>query len=331
MPTRPQLQKLVERVRFLAPLPIAFVHPCDAESLQLALAGAFAGYLAPTLVGPETRIRDVALRAGLDISRLPVVDSADDGAAAAERAVQLAREGRTRALIKGSLSDGALLAPVAALDSGLRTNRRLSHATILDIPGRAQLLIVTDDRLNVAPNLAAKREILVNAVELAIALGVAAPAVALLAAVDAPSAAFPSTVDAASLKAIAGDGTIRGARVDGPMTPDVALSPEAARQHGVASEVAGHADILVAPTMEAAVMVVRTLCGATGALAAGLVLGAQLPIVLVARGEPLESRMASCVLASLIASGQLDGRQPAPQRSGNGARVGAEPAAPVVA
>lgn len=331
MPARPHLQKLVERVRFLAPLPAAFVYPCDPDSLQLALAGAFAGYLAPTLVGPEPRIRAAALRGGLDISRLPIVDTADDGAAAAEGAARLAREGRVRALVKGTLSDGALLAPVAAPDSGLRTERRLSHATLLDIPGRGQPVLVADDRLNVAPNLAAKRDILVNTVELAIALGVATPAVALLAAVGAPSAAFTSTVDAASLKAIAGHGMILGARVDGPMTPDVALSPDVARTQGSVSEVAGRADILLAPSMESAVMVVRTLCGATGALAAGLVLGAQVPVVVVTRTESMESRMASCVLASLVASAKRGGTHPAPARPGEGVPLGAHTVSRVAA
>ena len=322
MPVRPHLQKLVERARFQPPLPAAFVHPCDGESLQLALAGAFAGYLAPTLVGPEPRIRGAAAKAGLDITRLPIVATADDPTASAEMATRLAREGRAQALVKGALSDGALLAPVAAPDTGLRGDHRLTHVTLLDVPGRAQMLFVTDDRLNVAPTLAAKRDILVNAVDLAIALGVAAPAVALLAAVDAPSAAFASTVDAASLKAIAGDGTVRGARVDGPMTPDVALSPEAARQHGITSEVAGRADILLAPTMESAVMVVRTLVAVTGALAAGLVLGAQVPIVVAARNESMESRMASCVLALLVALARRDGAQAATaQREGAAAAV----------
>lgn len=328
MPVRPHLQKLVERVRFLPPLAAAIVHPCDGESLQLALAGAFAGYLAPTLVGPESRIRDAAAKAGLDISRLPIVSTADDAAASADMATRMARDGSARALIKGALSDGALLAPVAAPDTGLRSDHRLTHATLLDVPGRAQMLFVTDDRLNVAPTLAAKRDILVNAVDLAIALGVAAPAVALLAAIDAPSAAFASTVDAASLKAIAGDGTVRGARVEGPMTPDVALSPEAARQQGASSEVAGRADILLAPTMESAVMVVRTLTAMTGALAAGLVLGAQVPIVVAARSESMESRMASCVLASLVAHAKRDApQQAATQREGAGAEGAAQVAA----
>jgi phosphotransacetylase len=291
--------------------------------LQLALAGAFASYLAPTLVGPEPRIRDAALRAGLDISRLTIVATPDDATAAAEAAGRLAREGRVQALVKGTLSDGALLAPIAAPDSGLRTERRLSHATLLDIPGRALPVLVADDRLNVAPTLAAKRDVLVNTVELAVALGIAAPAVALLAAVDAPSAAFSSTIDAAALKAIAGDGTIRGARVDGPMTPDVALSADVARAQGHPSEVAGRADVLIAPTMESAVMVVRTLTGVTGALAAGLVLGARVPIVVAARNESMESRMASCVLASLVAGAKRDGTHPAPARPHEGTPLGA--------
>lgn len=322
MPVRTNLQRLVERARLLPPLPAAFVRPCDADSLQLALAGEFAGYVAPLLVGPESRIRDAALRAGLDISRLPIADTAEDAGAAAERAVQLAREGRVDALVKGSLSDAALLAPVASPGGGLRTARRLSHATLLDVPGRAQPLVVADDRLNVAPPLAAKRDILANTVDLAVGLGIAAPAVALLAAVDAPSAAFASTVDAAALKAMSAGGRMQGARVDGPMTPDVALSAEAARQQGAASTIAGRADVLIAPTMESAVMVVRTLVAATGALAAGLVLGARVPVVVATRTETIECRVASLVLASLAAYAAR-GRGPGAAPT---MRVGAAPA-----
>ncbi len=307
MRARAHLQKLVEQVRFLPPLPTAFVYPCDGESLELALAGVFGGYLAPTLIGPEARIRDAAMRAGIDISRLKVVDTADAAAAAAERAVELARDGSVAALVKGPIPDGALLAPVAAPDGGLRTDRRLSHVTLLDVPGRAGMLFVADDRLNVAPTLAAKRDILANTVELAIALGIAAPAVALVAAVGAPSAAFASTVDAAALKSMSAHGAMRGARVDGPMTPDVALSADAARQQGATSAIAGAADVLIAPSMESAVMVVRTLSAVTGALCAGLVLGARVPIVVTTRGGTMESRVASCVLASLAADAMRGG------------------------
>jgi phosphate acetyltransferase len=322
MPARAQLQKLVERARLLPPLPAAFAFPCDADTLQLALAGEFAGYLAPTLVGPQSRIRDAALRAGIDISRLAVVDTADDPRVAAERAVALARDGTVDAIVKGTLPDGALLAPVASPEGGLRTSRRLSHATLLDVPGRTDPLIVADDRLNVSPPLAAKRDILDNTVEFAIAIGLAQPAVALLAAVGAPSAAFASTVDAVALKTMAANGAIHGARVDGPMTPDVALARGAAAPTGVA----GQATVLIAPTMESAVMVVRTLCGATGALAAGLVLGARVPVVIASRGETMESRMASCVLASLAAEALRPRRAraaPPPARADTPARVAA--------
>lgn len=297
MAARAQVQKLVERARLLPPLPAAFAYPCDADTLQLALAGEFAGYLAPTLVGPQTRIRDAALRAGIDISRLPLVDTPDDPGAAAGRAVALARDGAADAIVKGTMPDGALLAQVAAPEGGLRTPQRLSHATLVDVPGRADPLILADDRLNVAPPLAAKRDILANTAAFAVAIGLPQPAVALLAAVDAPSAAFASTVDAVALKAMAANGAIHGARVEGPMTPDAALA---------------RATVLVAPTMESAVMVVRTLVGATGALAAGLVLGARVPVVIASRRETMESRVASCVLASLAAEALRPRRVRAP-------------------
>jgi phosphotransacetylase len=296
MQQRPQLQKLVERTRRGPALRAAMVFPCDREVLQLALSGAFAGYLAPTLVGPETRIRDVANHAGLDISRLELVDTADDRRAAAARAVAMAREGAVQALVKGSLGNEDLLAPVVAPDSGLRTESRLSHACVLDIPGVARPLVLADTLLNVAPNLAAKRDILRNTLRLALALGADKPRVALLAAMDGPSPAFPSTTDAVALRSMSVQGLFGPAIVEGPMTPDQALarsSPE--------SEVAGHADVLIAPGMEAAIILQKTLIALSQGLAAGIVLGARIPIVVPARTDTLESRMASCVLASLIA------------------------------
>ena len=285
-----------------SPLPAAIAYPCDRDSLQLALSGAFAGYLAPLLVGPESRIRDAAAKAGLDISRLTIVDTADEPRATGLRAVELAREGKVAALIKGSMSDGDLLAPVAAPESGLRTDRRLSHAYFLDVPGRPQGMLLADALLNIAPNLAAKKDIVANTIDLAVALGVVAPNVALVAAMDYVTPAFPSTGDAAALKAMAKQGAFRGAVIDGPLTPDSALSADAARANGVKSEVAGHPDVIIAPTMEAAAMVLRTLTALTGGLAAGLVLGAKIPIVVPARTDSMEVRMASCVLASLMVS-----------------------------
>jgi phosphotransacetylase len=296
MQPRPQLQKLVERARRGAALRAAMVFPCDRDVLQLALSGAFAGYLAPTLVGPETRIRDVANHAGLDISRLELVDTPDDRRAAAARAIALARDGTVQALVKGSLGNEDLLAPVVAPDSGLRTDSRLSHACVLDIPGVGRPLVLADALLNVAPNLAAKRDILRNTLRLAQAVGIDKARVALLAAMDGPSHAFPSTTDAVALRSMAAQGLFGPAIVEGPMTPDQALArPDAP------TEVAGQADVLIAPGMEAAIMLQKALTALSQGLCAGIVLGARIPIVVPARSDTLESRMASCVLASLIA------------------------------
>jgi len=301
MAARPHFQKLVEKVRFLPPLAAAVAYPCDREALQMALSGAFAGYLNPTLVGPEVRIRDVAAKAGLDISRLPIVDTPADPRAAGERAVELAREGRVAALVKGSLAKEDLLGPVAAPESGLRTERRLSHAYFLDIPGQPRGYILADAQMNVAPNLAAKRDIVQNTLQLAAALGLATPKVALLAAMDGPAAAFPSTADAVALKSMAAQGKFGPALVEGPMMPDTALSAEAARANGASFEVAGHAEVLIAPAMECAIMVMRTMLALGGGLAAGIVLGARVPIVAPTRNDSMEVRMASCVLASMLA------------------------------
>ena len=303
---RPHFQKLVEKTRMQSPLAAAVVYPCDRESLQLALSGAFAAYLAPTLVGPETRIRDLASKFGLDISRLPIVDTPDEPRTAGVRAAELARDGKVAALIKGSLGNEDLLGPVAAHDSGLRTDRRLSHAYFLDLPGMSRGLLLADAQLNVSPNLAAKKDIVLNTIQFAVSLGLAAPNVALLAAMDGPSPAFPSTTDAVALKAMAAQGMFRGAIVDGPLAPDSALSSDAARANGVTSDVAGRVDVLIAPSMESALMVLRTLLSAGSGLAAGIVLGARIPIVIPARNDSMEVRMASCVLASLAVSAAVE-------------------------
>ncbi|MEP7330264.1 MAG: bifunctional enoyl-CoA hydratase/phosphate acetyltransferase [Betaproteobacteria bacterium] len=301
MAFRPHFQKLVERARRNPPLAAAVVYPCDRESLQLALSGAFAGYLNPTLVGPEGRIRDTAAQAGLDISRLPIVDSPDNApAAAGERAAELARAGRVFALIKGSLSNEDLLRPVVDAAFNLRTERRLSHAYFLDLPGQNRGMLLADAHMNVTPNLAAKRDIVQNTIQLAIALGLAAPNVALLAAMDGPAPSFRSTTDAVALKAMALQGLFRGAVVDGPLAPDSALSGEAALAKGIKSEIAGRVDALIGPSMESALMVMRTMLAMGGGLAAGIVLGARVPIVAPTRFDSMEVRMAACVLASLV-------------------------------
>ena len=319
MAARAHVRQLIEMVRGEPPVPAAIVYPCDRISLQLALSGAFAGFLAPLLVGPEKRIRSAAAAAGLDISRLRIHNTADYPQAACLAAVILARDGKVAALVKGSLNDGELLAPIAASDSGLRTNRRLSHAHFVDLPGRARGLLLADAHLNIAPNLAAKRDIVVNTIDLAAALHIVAPKVALLAAVDGINQAFPSTLDAAAIRAMASDDAFRDAVVAGPLTADSALSDAAARANGVASEIAGEADVLVAPNMEAALLVLRTLTGLVGGLAAGIVLGAKIPIIASSRTDSMEVRMASCVLASLLvaAKGKVayrDTERAAPER-----------------
>jgi phosphate acetyltransferase len=312
MPARPHFQKLVERVRVHPPLPAGIVFPCDRDALQMSFSGAFAGYIAPTLIGPEKRIRTTADKAGLDISRMPVVDTADEPRAAAAKAVELARDGRVAALVKGSLGKGDLLGPVAAPESGLRTASRLSHAYFVDIATQPRGYLLADAQMNVSPNLAAKRDIVRNTVQLAHALGIEAPKVALLAAMDGAAAAFTSTTDAVALKSMATRGRFPGAMVDGPLTAESALSMEAAGAKGVKSDIAGLVNVLIAPSMESGLMVLHTMLALTHGLAAGIVLGARIPIVAPTRHDSIEVRMASCVLASLIARSDPSSRLEAP-------------------
>ncbi len=302
MVNRAHFRPFVERARQLPPLPAAFVYPCDRDTLQLAVSAAFTGTLAPVLVGPEARIQDVAGKAGIDIAQFPIVDTADDPRTAAHRAAALARSGRIRAWVRGSLGLDELVAPLLAADSDLRGTRRLSHADFLDLPGHPRGVLVADARLNLAPGLAAKRDIVQNTIDFARALGVAAPQVALLAALDVVHPAVPSTGDAALLAGMAARGQFGAATVAGPLMPDVALFEAAARGSGRAAAVAGRADVLIAPSMEAAALLVRALTGITGGLAAGLILGATLPVVAGAASDTMEARMASCVLAALLAA-----------------------------
>ena len=303
MVTRPQFQRLVDRVRNLPPLPAAVVFPCDRDALQIALSGRFAGYLAPVLVGPEKRITDAAAQAGLDLSRIDIIDTPDDPFLAAQRAAALANSGEVRALIKGSLYPDDLMRAVATPESGLRGERRLTHAFFVDVPGFTRGFVLSDAVLNIVPTLAAKRDIVQNAIEFAQALGIATPQVAVLSAVEGVTPALPASGDAAALAKMAAQGMITGAIVDGPLTADSALSAAAARANGVESKIAGNADVLIVPGLEAGALMLRTLMGMFGALAAGVTLGAKVPVVLSSRGESMEVRMASCVLASLVAQG----------------------------
>jgi phosphate acetyltransferase len=324
MISRAHFQRLVEQVRNFSPMPTAIAYPCDRDSLQIAMSGQFAGYLAPVLVGPEARIADAAAQAGLDLSRIERVDTPDDPFAAAQAAVALARNGAVRAIIKGSLYPDDLMRAVAAPDSGLRSERRLTHAYFVDTPNFARPFMLSDAVLNIAPTLAAKRDIVQNAVELARAVGIAAPQVAVLAAVEGVTAALPATGDAAALVKMAGQGLISGAVIEGPITVDSALSATAARANGIESKIAGQADVLVVPSLESGALLMQMLTAMFGALAAGVVLGAKVPIVLASRSDTMEVRMASCVLASLVAhSMPVLEKQPAAAAAEGGVRVAA--------
>ena len=277
------------------------MYPCDRDSLQVALSGQFAGYISPVLVGPEARIADAAAQAGLDLARIELVDTPDDPYAAAQRAAALAKSGKVRALVKGALYPDDLMRAVVAPEAGLRGERRLTHAYFVDLPDFPRPFILSDALLNIAPNLAAKREIVQNAIEFAQSLGIASPRVAVLAGVEGVTPALPATGDAASLVKMAAQGMITGGTVDGPLTADSAMSAAAAKANGVDSKIAGQADVLIVPGLEAGALMLRTLTGLFGALAAGVVLGARVPIVLAGRNDSMEVRMAGCVLASLIA------------------------------
>jgi phosphotransacetylase len=322
MVVRPHFQRLVDRVRNLPPLTTAVVYPCDSDSLQVALSGRFAGYLEPVLVGPEKRIGDAAAQAGLDLSRVDLIDTPDEPFAAAQRAVEMAKSGEVRALLKGSLYPDDLMRAVAAPGSGLRGERRLTHAFFIDVPDHPRAFVLSDAVLNIVPTLAAKRDIVQNAIYFAQALGITKPLVAVLAAVEGVTPALPATGDAAALVKMAAQGLLTGGVVDGPLTFDSAVSVAAARANGVESKVAGSADVLIVPGLEAGALLLRAMTGMFGALAAGVTLGAQVPVVLSSRGESMEVRMASCVLASLVAAHSPPATEKALQPSGSAAVIG---------
>ncbi len=282
------------------PLPTAIAHPCDADSLGAAVEAARAGLIAPILVGPRLRIEAAAEKAGLDISALRLVDAPHSTASAAA-AVALVRQGEASLLMKGSLHTDELLHAVLEPQLGLRTGRWLSHVYLMDVPAYPRPLLLTDAAVNIAPDLEQKRDIVQNAIDLAHVMGIATPRVALLSAVEMVNPHMRSTLDAAALCKMADRGQITGGLVDGPLAFDNAVSPEAARLKGIVSPVAGQADILVAPDLEAGNMLAKQLTFMAGADAAGVVLGARVPIILTSRADAERTRMASCAVAVRIA------------------------------
>jgi phosphate acetyltransferase len=299
-------EQLLERCRTLAAVPTAVAHPCEASALAGAMEAATQGLIRPVLVGPAAKIAEIARAEGLELGATPIVDVPHSHAAAA-KAVELVRKGEAELLMKGSLHTDELLGAVVARETGLRTARRLSHVFIMDVPTYHKVLIVTDAAINIAPTLEDKVDIVQNAIDLAISLGVARPKVAILGAVETVTSKMPATIDAASLCKMAERGQIRGGLLDGPLAFDNAISREAAKVKGIASEVAGDPDILLAPDLEAGNILAKQLTFLSNADSAGLVLGARVPIILTSRADSVRSRIASCGVAMLAAHAR---RQP---------------------
>jgi len=292
-------ERLVARAKTLQPIRTAVAHPCDGSSLGGAVEAAKIGLIVPILVGPVGRIKDVARQEGIDISAFSMVD-APHSHAAAEKAVELVRTGKADALMKGSLHTDELMAAVVAREGGLRTARRISHCFIMDVPGHADPLIITDAAVNIAPTLEEKVDIVQNAINLAHDLGAAEVRVAILSAMETVNPKVQSTLEAAALCKMADRGQITGGILDGPLALDNAIDPAAAQIKHLKSPVAGRANVLVVPDLEAGNMLAKSLSFLAGADAAGIVLGARVPIILTSRADSLLTRLASCAVATLI-------------------------------
>jgi len=298
-------QQLIARCQALTPVPTAVAHPCDESSLRGAVEAAELGILQPILVGPKAKIEAVAAQFQLDISGYEIVD-APHSHAAAELAVQLAREGKAEMLMKGSLHTDELMGAVVRTGTGLRTERRISHAFIMDVPNLDRAIFVTDAAINIFPTLEDKVHITQNAIDLAHALGLEQPKVAILSAMETVNPKVPSTVEAAALCKMADRGQITGGILDGPLALDNAINLAAARIKKIDSPVAGLADILVVPDLEAGNMLAKSLTFMADADAAGIVLGARVPIILTSRADSVTTRLASCAVAALVAKARRE-------------------------
>jgi phosphotransacetylase len=291
---------LLARCGTLAPVTTAVAHACDAHALAAAAEAAELGLIAPILVGPEEKIREAAIEANVDISRFEL-EPAPHSHAAAAQAVALVRCGRAQLLMKGSLHTDELMHEVTARDTGLRTERRISHVYLMDVPGFGRPLLITDAAVNIAPDLAVKRDIVQNAIDLAHVMLIPEPKVAILSAVETVNPQIQSTLDAAALCKMADRRQITGGFLDGPLAFDNAISIQAARDKGIVSPVAGRVDILVVPDLVSGNILAKQLIFMAGADAAGIVLGARAPIILTSRADADRTRIASCAVAVLMA------------------------------
>jgi phosphate acetyltransferase len=293
-------QNLIESARKLPVKSCAVAHPCDQSSLSSAVEAARLGIFQPILVGPKVRIHNVAQEHGLDISGFELIDTPHSHASA-DVAVECVQSSRASLLMKGSLHSDELLHSVLSHNGGLRTERRISHVFIMSVPSYEELLFITDAAVNIFPDLDTKADIVQNAIDLHIGLGLGTPRVAILSAVEQVTGKIPGTIDAAALCKMAQRGQIRGGVLDGPLALDNAISLDAARIKGIESDVAGRAQILVVPDLEAGNMLAKNLTFLAGASAAGIVLGARVPIILTSRADSESTRLASCAVASLYA------------------------------
>jgi phosphate acetyltransferase len=298
---REKYRQLIEAAVAAGSIRVAVAHPCDDVSLSGAAEAAKLGLITPILVGPVARIRDIAAKDGIDIAGLEIVD-APHSHASAEKAVELVRKGEAEAIMKGSLHTDEVMGAVVARDGGIRTARRISHCFIMDVPSHPDAIIITDAAVNIAPTLEEKVDIVQNAIDLARALGSPEVRVAILSAMETVNPKVPSTIDAAALCKMADRGQITGAYLDGPLALDNAISQEAAAIKKIASPVAGRANVLVVPDLEAGNMLAKSLSFLAGADCAGIVLGAKVPIILTSRADSLVARLASCAVANLVAA-----------------------------
>jgi phosphate acetyltransferase len=298
-------QRLLEVAKTLQPVVTAVAHPCDESSLSGAVDAAKLGLIKPILVGPKAKIEAVARQFKLDISGYELVDAPHSHASAA-KAVELVRAGKAEALMKGSLHTDELMAEVVRKDTGLRTARRISHCFVMDVPTHADALIISDAAVNIAPTLEDKVDIVQNAIDLARALRAPEVRVAILSAMETVNPQVPSTVEAAALCKMADRGQITGGILDGPLALDNAISPEAAAIKKIVSPVAGRANVLIVPDLEAGNMLAKSLSFLAKADSAGIVLGAKVPIILTSRADSVMARLASCAVAVLVVQARRD-------------------------
>jgi phosphotransacetylase len=291
---------MLAKCKSLKPVPTAVAHPCEKSALSGAIEAANLGLIIPILVGPRDKIEATASSAGVDVSKYQIVDTPHSHASAT-KAVELVREAQAELLMKGSLHTDELMVAVVSREGGLRTERRISHVFVMDVPTYHKVLLVTDGAINIAPTLEDKANICQNAIDLIVAIGLKKPKVAILAAVETVTSKMPATIDAAALCKMAERGQIKGAILDGPLAFDNAISKEAAEIKGLHSLVAGDPDILLAPDLEAGNMLAKQLSFLANADSAGLVLGARVPIILTSRADSVRSRIASCGVAMLAA------------------------------